>query len=230
MFKDIECPILSIAENDETCTLLLNVHTGERTEKENEMISEAINKLIDLLPDVEEESHTFGDFIAPLVFDAIFKSVMEHESKEHENEAPKQHQFKVGDRVRFKTWEQMEKEYGLDEYGEIRTTTIFTECMKHLCGTFATIKTIEGNEVILSDFSSQGMTCFNFSIDMIEPSPYFCGKVVCVDDKGGSFTKGKVYAVEDGVIIGDINTFCKIRSLKNMNETMESKFIEVKDE
>lgn len=228
MFKDIECPILSIAESDETCTLLLNVHTKERTEKENEMICEAIEKLIDLLPDVEEENHTFGDCIEPLLFDVIMKSVMEHESKEHEKEAPKQHQFKVGDRVRFKTWEQMEKEYGFDEYGEIRTTTNFTECMKHLCGTFATIKIIKGNEVILSDFSSQGMTCFCFSTEMIEPSPYYHGKVVCIESDINTLTVGKIYEVKDGVIEDDFGvSFGKCVSVKSLC-TPNIKFVEVK--
>ena len=48
-------------------------------------------------------------------------------------------------RVRIKTWEELEKRYGLDKFGDIensRSNWIFSEDMKYLCGT-----EIELNEV-----------------------------------------------------------------------------------
>lgn len=47
--------------------------------------------------------------------------------------------FKVGDEVVFKSWEEMEKQYGLNSRGYIPTTKTFTKDMKYLCGVKATI-------------------------------------------------------------------------------------------
>lgn len=41
-------------------------------------------------------------------------------------------------KVKIKTWEELEKKYGLDKYGDIennRSNWIFSEDMKYLCGT-----------------------------------------------------------------------------------------------
>lgn len=65
--------------------------------------------------------------------------------------------FKVGDRVQFKTWEEMEKEYRIDPDGDITprfTTVSFTQAMRFLCGAFATVEEIvEDGTVFLKDFS-----------------------------------------------------------------------------
>lgn len=76
--------------------------------------------------------------------------------------------FKVGDRVQFKTWEEMEKEFGVDCFGDIRNGFVTT--MKHLCGTHATIKRFKENgDVELNHFSSKGDTFWGYSTDMIKP-------------------------------------------------------------
>ena len=41
-------------------------------------------------------------------------------------------------KVKIKTWEELEKKYGLDKFGDIennRSNWIFSEDMKYLCGT-----------------------------------------------------------------------------------------------
>ena len=41
-------------------------------------------------------------------------------------------------KVEIKTWEELEKKYGLDKFGDIennRSNWIFSEDMKYLCGT-----------------------------------------------------------------------------------------------
>jgi len=43
-------------------------------------------------------------------------------------------EIKAGDKVRIKSWEAMESEYGLDEDGDIARWPFFTEAMKRLCG------------------------------------------------------------------------------------------------
>lgn len=80
--------------------------------------------------------------------------------------------FKVGDRVQFKTWEEMEKEFGTYENGNIRTHILFSKQMRHLCGTFATISRIgqNGCDVYLQDMTAKGRTFFSYTLDMLKPA------------------------------------------------------------
>ena len=50
--------------------------------------------------------------------------------------------FKIGDKVRVRQWADMEKEYGLDPWGDIRVPHSFTIDMKKYCGTVRTIKSV----------------------------------------------------------------------------------------
>ena len=86
----------------------------------------------------------------------------------------KNYTFKVGDRVQFKTWEEMEKEFGctkdeLEFETYINCKFAFIEDMKHLCGTFATIRNIDDYSVKLKDFTAEGDTDWSFSLDMLKP-------------------------------------------------------------
>lgn len=66
-------------------------------------------------------------------------------------------------------------------------------------------------------------------------SEYMTGTVECVNGSGGGFTKGKIYEVEDGIIMfndtaGDNQVkhcFNRIRSVTDMNSMFVSKFKEV---
>lgn len=80
--------------------------------------------------------------------------------------------FKVGDRVQFKTWEEMEKEFGTYGDGTIRASMIFTKQMRHLCGTFAKIRYIgkNGYDVYLKDMTAKGRTFFSYTLDMLKPA------------------------------------------------------------
>lgn len=91
--------------------------------------------------------------------------------------------FKVGDRVRFRSWDDMESEFGMDAaYPKggicIRGGLIyFSHCMRPLCGTYATIETMRKyetgiTEVKLKDFSCKDtwLRIHVFSTDMIEPA------------------------------------------------------------
>ena len=77
--------------------------------------------------------------------------------------------FKVGDRVRIRSWESMAKESGIDSKGDIETKYNFVKYMKNLCGRTATIIDINGIEVKLGEWSNAGNTTWNFSIEMLEP-------------------------------------------------------------
>lgn len=89
-----------------------------------------------------------------------------------EKEKTQKHEFKVGDRVQFKSWEEMEREFGIIS-GNIATKITFVPEMKFLCGTYATIKEIKSDgKVILTDSTSnQGnIGDWNYSLDMLKPA------------------------------------------------------------
>lgn len=76
--------------------------------------------------------------------------------------------FRVGDRVQFKSWKEMEKEFGFEEI--IPCLYFFNKEMKHLCGTYATIVSISDKEVKLEDFTAKGDLIWTYSTDMIKPA------------------------------------------------------------
>lgn len=73
--------------------------------------------------------------------------------------------FKVGDKVRIRTWKKMKKEFGIRN-GEIDCSASFTKPMKYLCEAEFTIKRIR--------FDPDGVLyvkridCFYITPDMIE--------------------------------------------------------------
>ena len=50
--------------------------------------------------------------------------------------------FKVGDKVRVRSWDSMEQEYGINDWGNIDVKCGFTPEMKRFCGKVVTIKSI----------------------------------------------------------------------------------------
>lgn len=80
--------------------------------------------------------------------------------------------YKVGDKVRIRQWDDMEKEFGLDETGDIKCLCFFIESMKHLCGRTATIKDIRDKKIKLTFDDESGNTNWQYSTDMIEPLEY----------------------------------------------------------
>ena len=88
-----------------------------------------------------------------------------------EKEKAQKHEFKVGDRVQFKSWEEMEREFGADDYG-IFTSISFIPKMEFLCGSYATIKSIDNyfGRVELTNFSIPDVdgNKWIFSLDMLK--------------------------------------------------------------
>lgn len=89
--------------------------------------------------------------------------------------------FKVGDRVRFRSWDDMKREFGIDPRCPadicIKKDSMYFPCfLSPLCGTFATIKKIYTFErgltrVELTNFSSDSeiLKYACFTTDMLEP-------------------------------------------------------------
>lgn len=90
--------------------------------------------------------------------------------------------FKVGDRVRFRSWDDMKREFGVDPRcpADIcikKDNMYFTAFMSPLCGTYATIKRIHSPEcgftrVELTNFSSDtAVLKYSFFVtNMLEPA------------------------------------------------------------
>lgn len=80
-----------------------------------------------------------------------------------------EHKFKVGDRVRIRQWNDMEREFGLRQFGDIACRYGFTKPMIPLCGRAATITDIDGDKVKLKFDNPLLNTAFwNYSTGMIE--------------------------------------------------------------
>lgn len=103
----------------------------------------------------------------------------------------KDHDYKVGEVVRFRQWDDMKSEFGLNVHGCIRITgkPQFRTDMIHLCGTKARIKHFWANfsgwpevigDVELDCFESDGDTDWSYALEMLEPV-----EEPCSFDEGG---------------------------------------------
>jgi hypothetical protein len=81
--------------------------------------------------------------------------------------------FKPGDRVMFRDWDDMIAEFGVHKYSAaqyIRTPHYaFINEMRHLCGTYATIAYMDNNQVFLANFSVGSDHKYTFTIYMLRP-------------------------------------------------------------
>lgn len=75
--------------------------------------------------------------------------------------------YKVGDKVRVRQWEDMVKEFGVDEFGDINTTgTYFLTKMKEFCGGVYEIRSVLGKSYWLKD-GDESIEWY-FTDDMLE--------------------------------------------------------------
>lgn len=72
------------------------------------------------------------------------------------------HKFKVGDRVQFKSWEELKEEFGVTNWGYIKGT--FFNHETELMGKIVTIKEIDGNQVVLEEEDYH-----NYPLDVLKP-------------------------------------------------------------
>lgn len=79
-------------------------------------------------------------------------------------------EFKIGDRVRIRKWEDMEKEFRTDLYRGImmKGCWCFAKGMRHLCGREAVITEICDQRVELDFDNKTGDIDWNYTTDMIE--------------------------------------------------------------
>jgi hypothetical protein len=87
----------------------------------------------------------------------------------------KHEDIKVGMRVRIRQWDDMAREFGANQCGEILCMYHFGDRMKHLCGRTATISSIDGYQVLMSNWSDESGDDMDwlYSADMLEPADSF---------------------------------------------------------
>ena len=79
-------------------------------------------------------------------------------------------EFKVGDRVRIRSWEDMEKEFDIYDSNGIKIEgAYFAYYMKHLCGREATIYNKRNDKIELENWSDDsGDLSWHYTKDMLE--------------------------------------------------------------
>lgn len=111
-----------------------------------------------------------------LAYDRLF----EKDNKDGKNKNVKatkpKHEFKVGDKVRIRQWDDMVEEFGTNKSGYIKCLYGFVDEMKKFCSEIATIIEIgyvpnNGNSRIYLRFNNEKLNenDWDFSTDMIEP-------------------------------------------------------------
>lgn len=130
-----------------------------------------------------------------LAYDRLFeKDNKDEKSKNVETNKPK-HEFKVGDKVRVRQWDDMAEEFGVN-CGLINVGTgTFSYDMKYLCGKIAIIKATGANNYVYLEFKGNvdNTDYFVYTTDMIEPYTPRAAKVgeyVKVIEGGNS---GKIF-------------------------------------
>ena len=94
----------------------------------------------------------------------------ETESKLLAEPVKEEPKFKVGELVRIRQWDDMEKEFGLTMLGSIRCRCCFADGMKPLCGKYAEIKDLRVDGIVFLRFFNcdDSVENWNYSTDMIE--------------------------------------------------------------
>lgn len=94
-----------------------------------------------------------------------------------EKRQTQKYEFKVGDRVQFKSWEEMEREFGLDDDGDINIPMGFLKSMKFLCGTYATIEGLYKDssmevmvDLIDSTCNEDSFNDYEYTLSMLKPA------------------------------------------------------------
>ena len=117
-------------------------------------------------------------------------------------------EFKVGDRVIIRDWDDMEKEFGLNSLGSIKCKCGFTADMKKLCGKVAQIKSFDkfDNRVVRLEFENFTKdTYFSFSTDMIKKvSKNYKPTKLHVGDKVEIVNAGKCYTTYPKWVVQNI--------------------------
>ena len=77
--------------------------------------------------------------------------------------------YKIGDKVRVRQWDEMEKEFGLDPWGDIKCDHIFVRDMREYCGKVFTVRNAFSRVYHLDGCKSDLGFWWGFTDDMLVP-------------------------------------------------------------
>lgn len=80
----------------------------------------------------------------------------------------KRREFRIGDIVLIRQWDDMAREFGFNSYGSIDCNFSFTLSMKKLCGKIVKICWVDNYQIGLEDCNGSPILEYYFSFDMIE--------------------------------------------------------------
>lgn len=144
--------------------------------------------------------------------------------------------FKVGDRVRIRDWDDMEREYGLTVFGSIDgPKDVFSKEMKRVCGKLCVISSIEGQEVFLQDFDGEPIdSLYSFYTWMLESeeNESLMKTTVTIDKCGMTISQGDVEWLKENKEKGEEKDMNKVLELycEKAEKTIEKDFNEMIEE
>lgn len=106
-----------------------------------------------------------------LAYDRLFEKDNKDEKTKNVKATKPKHEFKVGDKVRIRQWDDMVEEFG-ENYGIINVGTgVFSYAMKYLCGEIAIIKATGVNNRVWLVFKGNvdNTNYWLYTTDMLEP-------------------------------------------------------------
>lgn len=102
--------------------------------------------------------------------------------------------FKVGDRVKVRSWESMAKEFGIDGGGSIEVPCVFVPKMRKYCGQVVTIRSVSSaGHYLIKEDNGDGWI---FSEQMLEPG--VIAKTKHSPKKTNSISSDKVIIYDEG--------------------------------
>lgn len=110
-----------------------------------------------------------------LAYDRLFEKDNKDEKTKNAKATKPKHEFKVGDKVRVRQWDDMVEEFGINEGGSINCLWHFVDGMKKFCSEIATIIGFDyapnNRDRVYLRFNNEKLNenDWAFSTDMIEP-------------------------------------------------------------
>lgn len=132
--------------------------------------------------------------------------------------------FKVGDKVRVRQWDDMEKEFGVFPWGTIKVKCGFTTEMRQYCDKVVTITSISSNGYRIQEDGGE----WYYSDDMFEPQAQSIviyrkdNKVIAIDKVTGETAEAICNADDEfDFYIGADLAFERLRGRKPASKTRE---------
>ena len=107
-----------------------------------------------------------------LAYDRLFEKKTKNENSKNVEVNKQKHEFKVGDKVRIRQWDDMAEEFGLNKYGNIELKDdVFCPDMKCLCGKIATIRAFGTSNFVNLEFENEvdKSDYWRYTTEMLEP-------------------------------------------------------------